>query len=142
VAKKRVISAIADIQKHDDADRFREMGVDVYHGYGHFKDVHHVQIDSGKESKGTEEVIRGKRIVIATGSSPNIPPIVGIEKVTYLTNETIFEIDEAPNRLVVVGAGPIGLELAQSLARFGSQVTVIEFASDIFSKEDPELFLM
>jgi pyruvate/2-oxoglutarate dehydrogenase complex dihydrolipoamide dehydrogenase (E3) component len=58
VAKKRVISAIADIQKHDDADRFRETGVDVYHGYGHFKDVHHVQIDSGKESKGTEEVIR------------------------------------------------------------------------------------
>lgn len=139
VAKKRVMSAIAEIQKHDDADRFREMGVDVYHGYGRFKDAHHVQIDSGKERKGTEEVIRGKRIVIATGSSPRIPPIEGIETVTYLTNETIFELDEAPNRLVVIGAGPIGLELAQSLARFGSKVTVIEFASDIFVKEDPEL---
>jgi pyruvate/2-oxoglutarate dehydrogenase complex dihydrolipoamide dehydrogenase (E3) component len=132
VAKKRVKSAIAEIQKHDDADRFRDMGVDVYHGYGRFKDKHHIHIDSG-------EVIKGKRIVIATGSRPAIPPIEGIESVHYMTNETIFELEETPNRLVVVGAGPIGLELAQSLARFGSKVTVVEFAPTIFGREDAEL---
>lgn len=91
-----------------------------------------VQIDNS-------ETIEGKRIVIATGSRPNIPPIEGINEVEFLTNETIFDLQETPNRLLVVGGGPIGLEMAQSFARFGSEVTVVEANPSIFGKEDEEL---
>lgn len=134
VAKERIKNAIATIQEHDDADRFRALGVDVYRSYGRFKDAKHVELDSG-------EVLEGKRIVIATGSSPMIPQIEGIDDIHYLTNETIFELDKTPNRLGVIGAGPIGLELAQSMARFGSKVTVIEFAPTIFKQEDTDVIL-
>ncbi|WCK52954.1 FAD-dependent oxidoreductase [Aneurinibacillus sp. Ricciae_BoGa-3] len=131
-AIRRVKAAIAHIQRHDDADRFKKMGVDVYHGLGRFKDDHLVEISSG-------DVIYGKRIVISTGSRPVIPPIEGIQEVDYLTNETIFDLNDLPKRLVVVGAGPIGLELAQSFARLGSQVTVIEFASSLLGREDQDM---
>ena len=133
VAKERVKAAINHIQGHDGADRFREMGVDVYQGVGSFKDSHHVEIT------GQNEVIFGKRIVIATGSRPFIPPIEGIEQVEVLTNETIFEIEEAPKRLLVIGAGPIGLELAQAMARFGSEVFVVDQVYEIFGKEDEKI---
>lgn len=132
IAKKRLNEAIAHIQEHDDADRFRRMGVDVYRSFGTFQSKHEILLESG-------EVIRGKRIVIATGSKPVIPPIEGIEQVDYVTNKSIFDWESAPERLVVIGAGPIGLELAQSMSRFGSKVTVIEFAPHIFGHEDPEL---
>lgn len=130
VAKKRVKAAIAQIQGHDGADRFREMGVDVYQGLGVFKDAHHVEIN------GTNDVIYGKRIVIATGSRPIVPPIEGLSEVGFLTNETIFEQEEAPKRLLVIGAGPIGLELSQAMARFGSEVIVVDMAKKIFGRED------
>lgn len=130
VAKTRVKAAIDQIQGHDGAERFRKLGVDVYHGLGTFKDTHHVEI------VGTNEVIYGKRIVIATGSQPIIPPIEGISEVEVLTNETIFDLDEVPKRLMVIGAGTIGLELAQAMSRFGSEVFVVDLATEIFSKED------
>ncbi len=132
VAMGRVRVAIAHIQRHDDADRFRGMGVDVIQGFGRFKDAHHVEVSGG-------EVIRGKRIVISTGSRPSIPPIENIENVKVYTNETIFDLEALPRRLVVIGAGPIGLELSQSMARFGSQVTIVEYASDLFGREDEEI---
>lgn len=132
IAIGRVKAAIAHIQKHDDPDRFRSMGVDVFHGFGRFKDAHHVEISG-------EEVIRGKKIVISTGSRPSIPPIENIENVNFFTNETIFDLEALPRRLVVIGAGPIGLELSQSMARFGSQVTVVEYAPDLFGREDEEI---
>jgi pyruvate/2-oxoglutarate dehydrogenase complex dihydrolipoamide dehydrogenase (E3) component len=131
-ALRRVKAAIADIQKHDDADRFRAMGVEVLHGFGSFKDTHHVQIDDG-------DTLYGKRIVVSTGSSPVIPPIEGLKEAGFLTNESVFDIQSMPNRLFVIGAGPIGLELAQSFARFGSEVTVAEFAPVLFGREDEEL---
>jgi pyruvate/2-oxoglutarate dehydrogenase complex dihydrolipoamide dehydrogenase (E3) component len=131
-AMRRVKAAIADIQKHDDADRFRRMGVDVFHGFGSFKDDHHVAISGG-------ETVYGKRIVISTGSSPVIPPVKGLKEAGFLTNETVFDLQHKPERLLVIGAGPIGLELAQSFARFGSQVTVAEFAPQLFGREDEEL---
>jgi pyruvate/2-oxoglutarate dehydrogenase complex dihydrolipoamide dehydrogenase (E3) component len=131
-ALRRVKSAIADIQKHDDADRFRAMGVEVCHGFGSFKDSHHIQIDDG-------DTLYGKRIVVSTGSSPVIPPIEGLKEAGFLTNETVFDIQSMPNRLLVIGAGPIGLEIAQSFARFGSKVTVAEFAPVLFGREDEDL---
>jgi pyruvate/2-oxoglutarate dehydrogenase complex dihydrolipoamide dehydrogenase (E3) component len=130
-ALRRVKAAITDIQKHDDADRFRAMGVEVFHGFGSFKDSYHIQIDDG-------DTLYGKRIVVSTGSSPVIPPIEGLKEAGFLTNESVFDIQSMPNRLFVVGAGPIGLELAQSFARFGSEVTVAEFAPVLLGREDEE----
>jgi pyruvate/2-oxoglutarate dehydrogenase complex dihydrolipoamide dehydrogenase (E3) component len=132
IARERIQQAIATIQIHDDADRFRQLGVDVYHSFGRFKDSKSVILDTG-------EVLKGKRFVIATGSSPMIPPIEGMEHVHYLTNESIFKLEKAPKRLGVIGAGPIGLELAQAMARFGSQVTVLEAGPNIFAREDAEI---
>lgn len=132
-AKKRVKAAISHIQEHDSNERFEELGVDIYKGYGAFRDTHHVEI------MDTNEVVYGKRIVIATGSRPIIPPIKGINNIEVLTNETIFDLEVTPNRLLVIGAGPIGLELAQAMSRFGSQVTVVDNATEIFGKEDEKI---
>ena len=129
VAKKRVKGAIADIQVHDSTERFEKLGVDIYFGKGHFVNENQVQIGDG-------EIIFGKRIVISTGSRPFIPPIDGVESVNYLTNETIFELDSIPKRMAVIGGGPIGLELSQSLARFGAEVTVLEAAPKLMARED------
>lgn len=131
-AKKRVKDSIQDIQVHDSTNRFEELGIDIYFGKGHFVDSHIVQIDD-------KEKLYGKRIVISTGSSPFIPPIDGLKDVNYLTNETIFELETVPKRMVVVGGGPIGLEISQSFARFGSQVTVLEASADFMSREDEEV---
>ena len=81
--------------------------------------------------------VKARRFVIATGSSPSAPPIPGLEKVKYLTNETVFDLKECPEHLLIIGAGPIGLELAQAFRRLGAQVTMLEAATP-FAKEDPE----
>src|SRR5207237_5602368 len=81
--------------------------------------------------------IKARRFVLATGSSPSVPPIPGLERVPYFTNETIFDLAECPRRLLVIGAGPIGLELAQAFRRLGAEVIVIEAASPL-AKDDPE----
>jgi len=130
--KAKVKSAILSIQEHDDADRFRKMGIDVYIGKGVFRNEHEIEVEGNK-------VIFGKRIVISTGSRPFIPPIEGIKDIDFLTNETIFDIEYLPNKLLVVGGGPIGLELAQSFARLGSEVTVVERSASILNKEDEEV---
>ncbi len=135
-AMKRVKEAQAEIQKHDSADRFRGLGVDVYIGMGRFKDKHHIEIES---KEGGLEVIYGKRIVISTGSNPVVPPIEGLKETGFITNETVFDVKVLPKRLVVVGGGPIGLELAQCFARFGSEVTLLEFAPNLFGREDEEI---
>nr|WP_301289542.1 mercuric reductase [Natronocella acetinitrilica] len=127
----RVREVIESIQKHDDPERFRGYGVDVRFGEARFTGPHSVLVN------GTE--LHGRRFVIATGSRPAIPPVPGLEEAGYLTNETIFGQRELPRRLGVLGGGPIGLELAQSFARFGSQVTVIEMADRILPREDPEV---
>ena len=81
--------------------------------------------------------VKARRFVIATGSSPSAPPIPGLDKVKYLTNETVFDLKECPEHLLIIGAGPIGLELAQAFRRLGAQVTMLEAATP-FAKEDPE----
>ncbi|HRW29588.1 MAG TPA: NAD(P)/FAD-dependent oxidoreductase, partial [Emcibacteraceae bacterium] len=108
---------------------FEGLGVKVIPEYGSFIDP--------KTIKAGETIIKAKRFVIATGSSPSIPPISGLDKTDYLTNETIFDLKEVPEHLIIIGGGPIGLEMAQAHKRLGSKVTVI--ALDIMENDDPEL---
>jgi len=95
-------------------------------------------LGDGKAKVGSDEVTYGKA-VIATGSRPGIPPIKGLYKVKYYTSDDIFNIDYLPEHLIVVGGGPVGLELGQAFRRLGSKVTVIEALPDILYKEEPEL---
>ncbi len=126
-----VDSVIDQIQQHDDPERFRSYGCEVLFGGAEFIDAHRVRVN--------DEVIRGRRIVIATGSRPFIPPIEGLEEAGFVTNENVFALRELPGRLVVLGGGPIGVELAQAFARLGSQVTIVERLPHLLPQEDPEL---
>ncbi|WJV30350.1 FAD-dependent oxidoreductase [Rossellomorea sp. AcN35-11] len=130
--RDRVKAAIAHIQQHDDPDRFLQLGVDIYFGGAEFVDPHTILVEK-------EDRISGKRIVIATGSSPLIPDIEGLEDVEYHTNETVFEVDELPKRVVFIGGGPIGLELAQAFSYLGSDAVVLEKHDEILVKEDKEI---
>ncbi|PYZ97266.1 pyridine nucleotide-disulfide oxidoreductase [Alteribacter lacisalsi] len=132
VVKKRVKEAISEIQPHDSRERLRSLGIDEYKGFASFRSKHEVSIDGS-------ETIYGKRIVIATGSRPAIPPIEGIEHIPYYTNETIFDIEEVPDSLVVIGAGPVGIELAQAMSRLGADVTVVDHSPDLMAQEEWEI---
>lgn len=125
-----VESVIEAIRPNDSVERFTAMGVHVIEAYGRFT-------GPGTVVAGDYE-IKARRFVIATGSSPFVPPIEGIDSVDYLTNETIFEQTRKPKHLIVVGGGPIGMEMAQAHQRLGAQVTVIE-AFNAMGKDDPEL---
>lgn len=129
-AMGHVSDVIAQIEPVDSQERFEGLGVKVIREYGRFL--------SGDEVQAGEHVIRARRIVIATGSSPLVPPIPGLESVPYVTNETLFEMREKPEHLLIVGGGPIGMEMAQAHRRLGSRVTVIEGARAL-GKDDPEL---
>ena len=128
---ERVAGVVRTIEPHDSPDRFRSMGVDVIFGAGGFVDPARFEID-GKP-------LTAKRFVIATGSRPAIPPIEGLDRVPYLTNETVFDLREPVARLAILGAGPIGIEMAQAFRRLGSDVEVVDIAPQILSKEDPDL---
>lgn len=123
-------SVIASIAPNDSAERFRAMGVTVIAAEASF-------IDKATVVAGNTE-IRARRFVVATGSSPLVPPIPGLDQVDYLTNETLFERTRAPRHLVIIGGGPIGMEMAQAHRRLGAEVTVIEGARAL-GKDDPEL---
>jgi pyruvate/2-oxoglutarate dehydrogenase complex dihydrolipoamide dehydrogenase (E3) component/uncharacterized membrane protein YdjX (TVP38/TMEM64 family) len=120
----------AGISQHDSAERFRKLGVDVYIGHGRFAGPSTVEID-GKR-------LEFHRAVIATGARAAELPIPGLKEAGYYTNETIFTLTELPRRLVVIGTGPIGCELAQSFRRFGSEVTAITDGVEILPKEDQD----
>ena len=120
----------ARISKNDSAHRYREAGVDVFIGEGKFIGPDRIEV-GGK-------TLEFKKAVIATGGRAVAPPIEGIEESGYLTNETVFSLTELPRRLVVVGAGPIGVELAQTFARFGAEVHLLEGAKQILTREDPD----
>lgn len=126
--KKRLQESISIIQEHDSDERFLNMGIDIYKGIGQFNTKNTVLVNGTK--------IYGKRIVISTGSRPFIPEIKGLEEAGYWTNETIFYQEVLPKDLLVIGGGPIGLELSQAMARLGSTVTVIERNESLLSKED------
>jgi pyruvate/2-oxoglutarate dehydrogenase complex dihydrolipoamide dehydrogenase (E3) component len=118
----------ADISPHDSAARFRSLGVDVFLGAGRF--VGRDKIDVGGQT------LHFAKAVIATGARAAAPPIPGLADVPYLTNETLFSLTELPRRLGILGAGPIGCEMAQCFARFGAEVFLIESAHGILPRED------
>lgn len=120
----------ADLSPHDSAARFRELGVDVYLGDGRFIDRDSIAVGG--------QTLRFAKAVIATGARASAPSIPGLEHVPHLTNETLFSLTELPRRLAIIGAGPIGCEMAQSFARFGSEVTLIESATGLLPREDRE----
>lgn len=118
----------ASISRHDSAERFRSLGVDVFLGDAKFSGPDSVTVAGN--------TLRFKHAVIATGTRPAVPPIEGLAEAGYLTNETVFSLTELPRRLAVIGSGPIGCELAQAFARFGSQVVLIEADKEILIRED------
>ncbi|GMR05611.1 MAG: FAD-dependent oxidoreductase [Gammaproteobacteria bacterium] len=126
-----VHSVIDQIQPHDDPERFRDYGAEVIFGHATFTGPHTVEVNG--------QTIQGRRFVIASGSSPSIPPIPGLDEVPYLTNENIFSLRQLPARLIVIGGGAIGVEMAQAYARLGSQVTIIERMPHLLPREDPEI---
>ena len=129
---QRVKNVIAEIEPHDSKERFEGLGVDVFLGESQIIDKHTVQIGERK--------ITGKKIVIATGSTGRIPPIPGLDNVGYLTNKTIFDLEDLPEHLVIIGGGPIGLELGQGFRHLGSKVTIIDQNDHLFPKDDPEVW--
>jgi pyruvate/2-oxoglutarate dehydrogenase complex dihydrolipoamide dehydrogenase (E3) component len=128
--REHVRRVIATIAPNDSKERFTGLGVRVIAGTAQFKDAATVAVGDAFE-------IRARRFVIATGSSPALPPIAGLADTPHFTNETIFDLAECPAHLVLIGAGPIGLELAQAFRRLGAAVTVLEAATPL-AKDDPE----
>lgn len=129
-AMEHVAEVIKGIEPHDSVERFEGLGVNVISEYGRFI--------SPSEVMAGDTVIKARRFVIATGSTPQIPPISGLDTVEYLTNENLFELRERPDHLMVIGGGPIGMEMAQAHARLGSKVTILE-ATHALHHYDPEL---
>lgn len=124
-------SVIDTLQQHDDPARFRSYGCEVLFGGGRFIGPNRVDIDGERR--------KGKRIVIATGSAPFIPPVEGLAEAGYLTNESMFSLDTLPGHLAILGGGPIGIEMAQAFRRLGSRVTVLMRGDTILPQDDPEL---
>lgn len=127
--KDHVRSVIDAIAPHDSQERFEGLGVRVIREYGRFIDAKTVEAGSHR--------ITARRFVVATGSGPVVPQIPGIETVTAHTNETIFELRDKPEHLIIIGGGPIGMEMAQAHRRFGCDVTVVEGAKAL-GRDDPD----
>jgi len=129
-AMERMRQIRAEISTHDSARRFQDLGVDVFLGNARFVDSSTIEVD------GTP--LKFKRAVIATGARAAAPPIPGLDSVDYLTNETLFNLTELPSRLGVIGAGPIGCEMAQAFAQLGSEVYLVEAEHGVLPREDRE----
>jgi pyruvate/2-oxoglutarate dehydrogenase complex dihydrolipoamide dehydrogenase (E3) component len=125
---------IEAIEPNDSKERFTGLGVQVIEGEASFRDTRTVVVRTGDE---VQFEIAARRFIIATGSLPAAPPIPGLDQTPYLTNETVFTLRQRPKHLIIIGAGPIGIELAQAFRRLGSEVTVLEAAQPL-AKEDPE----
>src|SRR3989304_6267333 len=132
---KKVLGYVKEKQEvirvHENAEHFRKIGMDVVLGEARFAGPDSVTVGN--------ETYRGKKIILATGSRPRKLDVPGIEKVRYETNETIFDIDKIPDHLVVIGGGPIGIELGQAFRHLGSKVTVVEMEPKFLPKESPEI---
>lgn len=120
----------SEISPNDSAQRFRDLGVDVFLGHGTFAGSNALEV-AGK-------TLEFKKAVIATGARAQAPPIPGLDEVDYLTNESLFSLTELPQRLGIIGAGPIGCEMAQAFAHFGSEVFLVEASHGILPREDPD----
>ncbi|MDG1443747.1 MAG: FAD-dependent oxidoreductase [Pseudomonadales bacterium] len=131
---QRVHSIIKTIEPHDSVERYESLGVNCEMGEAKILSPYEVEVNG--------KIITTKNIIIAAGASPLVPNIDGIEEIDYLTSDSLWEIETQPNRLVVLGGGPIGSEMTQAFARLGSQVTQIEAYDRILSREDPEISAM
>jgi pyruvate/2-oxoglutarate dehydrogenase complex dihydrolipoamide dehydrogenase (E3) component len=120
----------AKISPHDSVQRLKEMGVDVYLGQARFVSPTAVEVAGAR--------LEFARAVIATGGRPIVPPIPGLKEAGFLTNETLFELTDVPKRCAMIGAGPIGCEMAQTLQRLGSRITLIDVADHVLNREDPD----
>jgi pyruvate/2-oxoglutarate dehydrogenase complex dihydrolipoamide dehydrogenase (E3) component/uncharacterized membrane protein YdjX (TVP38/TMEM64 family) len=128
---KRVIAIIAP---HDSAERYAALGVEVRLGQARIISPWSVEIRNGS----TAQTLTTRAVVIAAGSTPIVPPIPGLATTECLTSDTFWDLSELPRRLVVLGGGPIGCELAQAMARFGASVTIVEMTERILLREDPD----
>ncbi len=127
----RIKSVISTIQQHDSEERFCSLGAKVEFGHPNFADAHTIRLNGKTHT--------AKNWVIASGSSAIIPPIKGLDKTPYMTNREIFYLDHLPKSMIVLGAGPIGIEMAQAFCRFGTDVTVVDMAPGILPKDDLDL---
>jgi pyruvate/2-oxoglutarate dehydrogenase complex dihydrolipoamide dehydrogenase (E3) component len=128
---ERVRSVINEIEPHDSKARYESLGVKVFLEKGVLIDKHSVKLN--------DSVITAKYIVIATGSKPFVPDIPGLSDIDYLTNKNIFSLKKLPKHLIVLGGGPIGLELGQGFCHLGSKVTVIDRGKNLFKKDELEV---
>ena len=128
---KRIQSVIDTIQKHDSEERFCSLGAKVMFGQPRFADEHTIKLNAHTYS--------AKNWVIASGSSAAVPPIDGLEDTPFITNRHIFSLNRLPQSMVILGAGPIAIEMAQAFARLGSQVTVVQRSDQILSREDKDM---
>ncbi len=120
----------AEISHNDSAHRFQELGIDVFLGKGQFRAADQITVG--------DSLLRFKKAVIATGARAFVPPIPGLEAAGFLTNETVFSLTERPERIAIVGGGPIGCELAQTFRRLGSEVILLHNASHLLNREDAD----
>ena len=123
--------------EHDNPERFREMGVDVIFGNGHFESRDTFVVEDSEN--GQTRTLKSKKFVISTGSRPLAPPIPGLESCDYLDSENVWELKELPQWLLVIGAGPIGIELGQAFHRLGAEVTIAQRSGRILTKEDMDV---
>ena len=130
----RVQNVIKDIEPHDSVERYTKLGVECLQGEAKLKDPWTVEVNS--------KTFTSKNIILATGAEPFVPPIPGLDKAPYYTSDTIWNLQELPKKMVVLGGGPIGCELAQCFARLGANVSLVEMAPRIMLMEDPEIAQM
>ena len=128
---KRVHKVIETIEPHDSIERFTGLGVECVTGEAEIIDKHTVRVG--------DRTITTKSIIIATGARPFVPPIEGLDQIDYLTSDNVWELQEQPKRLVVLGGGPIGCELSQAFAKLGSQVTIVEMMGQLMGREDTDV---
>ncbi|QDU09029.1 mercuric reductase [Gimesia aquarii] len=134
-AMERMRRLRAKISPNDSADRFKDLGIDVFFGQGAFVDDNTVTVT---RADGSVSQLQFKKAVIAAGARASAPPIPGLNSVEYLTNESLFSLTELPKRFGIIGSGPIGSEMAQSFARFGSEVFLFERSEHILPREDSD----
>jgi dihydrolipoamide dehydrogenase len=127
---ERVQKVIKEVEPHDSIARYTELGVDCITGAAEILSPYEVRVNG--------KILTTKNIVVATGAGPLIPPIPGLEQIKYLTSDNIWKLRELPKRLIILGGGPIGCELAQCFARFGSKVTIVEMSERILAREDAD----
>lgn len=135
----RVQRVISTVGAHDAPEVFRALGIDVIFGTPRFLSPHELEVIQSADANDDARTLKAKRFCVSTGSRPAIPPIEGLRDAGFITNEEVFALRKLPPTLLILGGGPIGLELGQSFARFGSRVTIVEMGERLLPKEDEEV---